>query len=160
MTTVHTTYGDTTAWIIFYYVDGDGNTHTLYTYCENWSYDIDDTAHIALDYSNRGHTGFTPNIEKLIIKLKNVYVITEAAWNILKTQLQGFRDNSGGTLKIRTSVDNTTSVAVYGYELFDGTSDEMPIIITSMKGFTKEFKGNTTKYLIKSMVLRQVGALS
>ena len=147
-----TAYLEDEGWIRLYY-DGD----TLDLHCESWDYDEDDPDAFAIDYADRGHTGFTMNSETVKIKLKNVYVTTEANWNILKAQLVAAQEADPSTpLKMRIQVSSDPT-----YELFDGTGghDVIPVLLMSKKGFIKKFRGNTTFYLIKSLVFRQIGDL-
>lgn len=139
-------------WIRLYY-DGD----TLDLHCESWDYNEDDPDAFIIDYADRGHVGFTMNSEKVTVKLKNVYVTTEANWIILKRELVRAQEADISTpLKMRIQVNSSPT-----YELFDGTTgnDIMPVLLTAKKGFTKKFRGNTTFYLIKSLVFRQSGDL-
>jgi hypothetical protein len=141
-------YGDTNAWIWLTY-----GSDVLYLLCEGWSYDNDDPSAFVVDYPSRGHFGFTLNTEKVVVKLKNVYVTSEADWNTLKAQLKAAQEASSCTLKIKISSDPT-------YEKFDGTNDDMPVLIKSTKGRKKVFKGDTTYYQIGMIELIQSGALS
>jgi len=145
-----TDYGDTNAWIKLSY-----GSDALYINAENWEYGKSDPSAINLDYPNRGHFGKSFNAEKVIVKIKNAYVTTEAAWNILKEELEAAEDAGDATLRIQISSDPT-------YELFNGATgkDIMPVIIADKKGYTKKFKGDTTYYLIKMITFRQSGALT
>ena len=123
--------------------------------CEDWDYGKDDTSAINIDYPNRGHFGFTMNSEKVIIKIKNAYVLTEAAWNILKAQLEAAEEED--TCEVMIQVSSTPT-----YELYSGIAGEnrMPIIILSKKGYKKPYKGDSTLYKIGMIQLRQSGALA
>ena len=145
-------YGDTTAWIRLTYGD---TPDYLYLTCEKpWDYGNDDPSAVTIDYPSRGHFGFTMNTEKVQVKLSNVYVLTEAAWNELKKQIVAAQEADSCTLRIQISSSPT-------YELFDGTTahDEMPVIIKITRGRSKPFKGDATVYQIKQILLIQSGAL-
>jgi len=146
-------YGDTNAWIRLTYGD---TPDYLYLRCNKpWQYGKDDPSATSIDYPSRGHFGFTLNTEKVIIKLTEVYVTTEAEWNILKAQLEAAEEAASCTLRIQISSTPT-------YELFNGVAgkDEMPILIKSKKAYGKIFKGDTTMYQIKQIILWQIGALA
>lgn len=143
-------YGDTTAWVRLSY-----GSDALFLNCEDWEYDNDDKSATNIDYPGRGHYGYTLNTEKVAVKLTNVYVLTEAAWNVLKAQIKAAQEAASVTLRIQISSSPT-------YELYDGGAgnDEMPVLIKTTKGRTKKFKGDTTIYVIKQITLTQAGALS
>lgn len=125
----------------------------LYINCEDWNYDNSDPSVIALDYPSRGHFGFTLNTEKVMVKVKNTYVLTEAAWNILKAQIKVAQESDDIVLVIKIS--STPS-----YEKFDGTSYNMPILIQVTRGRKKKFKGDATIYNIAQLVLIQADDLA
>ena len=139
--------GDTTAWITL----NDG-TDILYLTVDNWEYGKEDPSATGIDYPNRGHFGFTLGTEKLIIKIKGVYVTTEAAWNILKEAIIQMKDADKVLLRIQIS--STPS-----YELYDGTNDLMPVIIKKDSPYRKKFKGDSTIYEIGMITLFQSGDL-
>lgn len=140
-------YGDTNAWIRLTY-----GSDALYINCEKWSYDIDDTQHIGTDYPNFGHTGYTPNTYKIVFKLQKVWVKTESDWNVLKAQLKAAMSTSC-TLRIQISSDPT-------YELEWGAAgkDEHPVIITNLKGLTKNYNGDAERFEIPQLIFRKIGA--
>lgn len=144
-----TNYGDTSAWIRLTY-----GSDALYIKAEDWEYSISDPSAIVINYPNRGHFGFTLNTEAVMVTLKNVFVNTEAAWNILKAQLEAAEEAASCTLRIQVS--STT------YELFNGVAgkDEMPVVISAKKGFKKVYKGDATFYVIGMITLKQVGDLA
>lgn len=148
-------YGDTGAWILLTTTYG-GNTHNLYIICEDWDYGNDDISATGIDYPSRGHFGFTLNTEKVTIKIKKAYVITEAGWNELKKGIVALQDSTEDvTLRIQISSTPT-------YELFDGTTghDVMPVLIKKDNARKKLFRGDATVYGIGQILLIQVGALS
>jgi hypothetical protein len=147
-------YLENEGWIRLYWSAG---VNTMDLHAEDWSYDKDDPSPITIDYANRGHVGFTMNAEKVVIKLKNVWVDTEAKWNILKTRLEAAED--AGDCKIRIQVRGTVTTPYF--ELFNGVAgkDVMPVIIKSKKGYTKKYRGQAQFYMIKNITLIQTGAL-
>ncbi len=65
------------------------------------------------------------------------------------------------TADVDTGMTIDTTTVGGTYELFNGASgkDVMPVLIVDKKGYTKKFNGNTTYYMLKSITLRQMGAL-
>jgi len=143
-----TNYGDTTAWITLSY-----GSDVLYLNCEDWNYNEEDPSLILLNYPNKGHFGLTLDAEAISITLKNVYVNTEADWNILKAQLRAAKIATKTLLSIKVS--STT------YELFDGVTghDAMPVKIKTKNGMHKRFRGEATNYVIENIILVQSGDL-
>lgn len=151
-----TAYLENEGWIRLYWTIGE-DTHTMDLHAEDWEYSKSDPSAILIDYSDRKHISITLNAEKVVVKLKNVWVDTEAKWNILKAQLEAAEDTN--TVKIRFQVSGTVTTATF--ELFSGVAGEdiMPVIILSKKGYTKVYRGQATFYMIKSITLVQTGDL-
>jgi len=153
-----TNFLDTTAWIRIKY-DGNHSTTGVYDYlyltAEEWDYDNVEDGAVVIDNPNRGHFGFAMLMQKVGVKIKNIYVTNEADWNILKKQLAKVEDSDTATIRIQISSTPT-------YELFDGTTDhdEMPIIIEAKNGFKKIYKGDATVYQIGLIKVRQIGDLT
>ena len=146
-----TAYLDGEGWIRIYW-NSNGNYIDLH--CEEWSYSKSDPSAFVIDTPNRGHFGFSLNSEKVSIKLKNVWVDTEAKWNILKLRLEEAEDT--GDAKVRIQISSTPT-----YELFNGATgkDVMPILIKNKKGMKKVYGGDTTFYIIGGITLIQMGVL-
>lgn len=144
-----TTAFDWGGWI--YLRDNSGTPQEFYIKCESQpELDLDDPSTGFLDYPSDGHTGWTLDTRKRVVKVKGIWFTTTARFEQFVAFLE---DHQNDTFDLRVMIDGTN------FWKWDGTNTVMPVMWDKTRGVRKVFGGSTTIWRIDQITFRQCAAL-
>ncbi len=129
-----------------------GSSNDIYVRCKKTEYDVDDPSVVYIDYPD-GNYGYSIDSRKRIVKIMEIWVTTNANFDLLIKNLEALQVTGVFNLKVKRNSDNS-------YIKWNGTNTVMPVLWASMKGIGKVYDGDAEIWMIKMLQLRQAGDLS